>query len=386
MPRSVLILIAGAVAALGVLTWYQLFQDSRVASPEFDGSSNQVAPSDPGADRQDQPIFPVVVPRDVPLSVRALELLQALTRSMLGKGPPLNDADLAWLRGTEEGVAELRRLLETSEDDNLRAVVLLTLGQGTVNGTFETLKEAAEGDYGEKLRTAGIVAMMNGQTEAIAVLHDIFVDTRDPGVAAASLQALSHASPDLALVSFEDLLARTQDAGKRDTLYQILAGHPWSLKTDEPEVMVQFRGELPGLNPPVQDPTQKESRAIDGIVEHLEREEDPILRGLGTVILARMPGAKAEQVFMARYKAADNAHQQALLGLINPDMCRGKINALLGIAPEMKDRRQREILSMQAANWPNPNIVGELRVWRSLEEDDSIRLRLEETIRRLEGR
>ncbi len=340
MPRSVLILLAGAVAVLGVLTWYQLVQDSPVAPPEYNGSSNQVAPSDPGADRQDQPIHPVVVPRDVPLSVRALELLQALTRSMLSEGPPPDDADLAWLRGTEEGAAELRRLLETSEDDDLRAVVLLTLGQSTMKGTFTTLKEAARGDYGDRLRTAGIVGMRNGSVEAIAVLHDIFVGARDQGVAAASLQALSQAAPNLALASFEDLLARTQDAGKRDSLFQVLCGHSLIVTTDEPEVMAHLRANLPRLSLPVRDPDFGLSEVIDGIVDLVVREEDPDLRELGAIVLIRMPGAKAEQAIVDRFKAVDNAHQQALLSMVNSDMCRGKMTAFLRMAPEMKDRRQ----------------------------------------------
>jgi len=255
-----------------------------------------------------------------------------------------------------------------------------------MKGTFTTLKEAARGDYGDRLRTAGIVGMRNGSVEAIAVLHDIFVGARDQGVAAASLQALSQAAPNLALASFEDLLARTQDAGKRDSLFQVLCGHSLIVTTDEPEVMAHLRANLPRLSLPVRDPDFGLSEVIDGIVDLVVREEDPDLRELGAIVLSRMPGAKAEQAIVDRFKAVDDAHQQALLSMVNSDMCRGKMTAFLRMAPEMKDRRQREVLSMQAATWLNPNIVGELRVWRSREQDESIRRRLDETIRRIEGR
>ncbi len=386
MPKSLLILIVAAVAGLSVLTWFQFFRDPSAAPPVIGGVVDGEDVPELPVKEKDEPLEPAEIPRDVPLEVRASELMRALVRAMLGTGEPVSPEDLAWLRDTEEGVAELMKLLENSDDDNLKAVVLLTLGQSRIDGTFDALKDASGGQYGDALRTAGVAGMINGQEESIPVLRRIYSETRDEGVAAASLQVLAHLDYDRALAAFSDLLASTPDATRRDTLYQILGGHRFPLETEEPEVMVRFRAELDGLYPAEPDPDPEQVIVIDNLVDQLIREEDPRLRMASTVVLARMPGRKAEEAFVKRYRAADDDHKLGLLGLIHPDNSRGKIKAFLRLAPEMEDQRQREMLSMQVATWRDPRIVGEVRIWRDLEKDETIRQRLDLAIREMEGR
>ena len=386
MPKSLLILIVASIAGLSVLTWSQFFREPPEAPPIISGGAGgKGAPEVPGKG-QVEPSIPVEIPRDVPLAVAASKLMQALVEAMLGVGDPLSHDDLAWLSATEEGVAELMRLLETSEDDNLKAAVLITLGKSRLGGTLATLEEAAGGRYGDTLRTAGIVAMINGQDGSIRVLRKVLDGTRDEGVAAASLQVLAHQDYDRALLTFADLLAVTQAEVRRDTLYQILGGQSCPLETDEPEVMARFRSGLHGLIPPEPEPNPEQSKVIDNIVDQIVRDTDPRVTTLATMVLVRMPGQKAEDAFIARYKAADTGFQFEMVGMLHPDSSRGKIGAFLRLAPGMADRRQRDILSARVAEWRDSRIVDEVRVWRDREEDQEIRQRLDETIRRMEGR
>jgi hypothetical protein len=386
MPKSLLILILAAVIGLSVLTWFQFFEPPPDAAPDKGGGVNPGGPKDPFRNGPAVPDVPPVIPRDVPLSVRALEYLTRMKLAMLGEGPPVDAAAMAWLRDTEEGLAELRKLLRNSKDEDIKVAALLTIGQSKLDGTFDTVKEAALGGYGERFQTAGIVAMMAGRDEGIPVLGEVFLETRDEGVAAAALQVLSHLDYDRALAAFGDLMGRVQDPGRRDTLYQILGGHRFAVETDEPPTMVEFRSGLVGLHPPPPDANPDQMQIIDNIVEHAMREEDPKLQIGAEIVLARMPGKKAEEAFIQKFEAADQDHRHGMMGLIEPQLSRGKIDAFLRMAPEMEDRKLRDILSFQASQWGDPRIVDELRIWRDREDDELIRKRLEETISRFETR
>lgn len=280
----------------------------------------------------------------------------------------------------EAAVARLRII----EDPEGRARMLLMLLRSAGGQGGKLVRSLAFDADQPELRVPAVLALAGGGAEDVPLLLEIARDPENPELAAVAAVALFLAGTGTAQDALASLLEEADDAGRRQVLYDALAGATPEV-TYSDAFVGQVRGEdaARGLVPDESLPG-----AYGRILAAVAAEDDPEALPAAARVLARMPEAAAQEGLLGLWSRAEGPVRERVFESVLADSPPGQGGLVVTLArsakgPEAVELRRRALTRL--AGDPDPRLVDSLREWAEQEEDPGLRTELEAEVLRLAG-
>ncbi len=379
MSRPVLI-GGGLAAALLVVAAVLTFSPGAPPSgpPAASGTATSVREPPSSLPAVREPEIPPVPPGET----RAERARRRLLEGLRDAGREVDLAGLREMARTEAGVTELLRLLSDSRDVRVRALIVLVLGESAGDRAFGAVEEAARGDLGDEIRTAGILALGQVKHEgAVARLAELASGEPDPRYRSAALQALVERDSPEAVRALADLLACAPVPADQGRIWMAIGGEAFQEIPSEPEEIARVRR---SRSPPLV-PVPEAREAFREMLDRAVAARDPgIAMAAGSAPL-RMPGEETRRAFLRIWERAEEPVRDALLGRVDPSVSPDKFREIVSRAADFEREDQRARVAEMLSLATEKDLLPALRAWLRKEKVAAIRERLEEAIRRLAG-